>query len=77
MLNYTICNMADDDVFEKQCQAIEKKVHPLEKESILNDVDGSCIQTYHHNGNKIVIHNDYAVDAVYIESEISLEEFFN
>lgn len=77
MFDYTICNMYDKDIFEKQCAALENKLIPLEKEKMLTDVDSSQIQIYHFNGHKIKVKNDFEVDAVYIESEIELTKYFN
>lgn len=77
MLTYTICNQADEELFNKQCAALEKNIHPLEKENILDDVDGSKIQIYHHNGNEIKVINSLYTNDLTIESEIELKQFFN
>lgn len=77
MFEYWICNEADDEIFEKQCNAIEKKVTPLEKRRLLKDVDGSLIQIYAHQGKEILIYSDHFINEVYIKSEVKLEQFFN
>ena len=47
MFHYSICNIADESVFQKQCKALEKFVPQIRKEELLHDVDvllRSCIQ---------------------------------
>ena len=77
MFEYSICNMADDNIFKKQCAALEKAIHPLEKEKLLTDVDGSNIQRYSYNDKKIVVYNSYVENEVFIKSDIQLEQFFD
>lgn len=77
MFEYWICNEADDAIFEKQCNAIEKNVTPLEKGRLLKDVDGSLIQIYAYQGKEILIYSDHFINEVYIKSEVQLEQFFN
>ncbi|MCL2157805.1 MAG: hypothetical protein FWH48_00185 [Oscillospiraceae bacterium] len=68
--------MADEEVFYKQCAAIEKHIKGLEKEELLEDVDGSVFQIYLLNGKKIKVSNSMSVDSVYVESEMDIEPFF-
>ena len=44
MFHYSICNIADESVFQKQCKALEKFVPQIRKEELLHDVDGSLTQ---------------------------------
>lgn len=76
MFEYWICNMVDDEIFKKQCVAIEKNIAPLQKERLLEDVDGSLIQRYIYQGKHISVYSDYALNEVYIKSEIDLKPFF-
>lgn len=76
MFHYTICNMPDEEIFNKQCLALEKKVPSLIKKDLLEDVDGSLTQIYEKGGRKIIVHNSEYVGALYIDSEIELEQFF-
>lgn len=76
MFEYYICNTADDDIFRKQCSAIENKLKPLLKERLLEDVDGTLIQMYSYEGHKIKVCSDHALDEVYVKSEIELRQFF-
>lgn len=76
--SYTICNCADEDIFHKQCEALEKYVPGIQKDGkLLEDVDGSLIQIYNKDGNKIRVLSDTEVDAVFVKSEIELTQFFN
>lgn len=76
MFEYMICNVADDEIFEKQCLAIEKTIYPLKKEKLLDDVDGTLIQRYSHQGKEIKVCSDHFSDEVYIKSEENLEPYF-
>ncbi len=76
MYSYTICNQPDSKLFEKQCLALEKHVPDLIKGDLLEDVDGSQIQVYAKDEAKILVYNSEYVGALYIESEIELEQFF-
>ncbi len=77
MYRYNICSEADDVIFRKQCRAIEKHIPSISKEKLLEDIDGSTTQIYTLNGNKITVHNSNYIGAVFIESEIALEKYFN
>lgn len=77
MFRYNICTQADNKIFEKQCKAIEKHIPNIQKEVLLVDVDGSQTQSYKVNGKTLSVHNSYYVDAVYIESQIDIEKYFN
>lgn len=77
MFNYTISREADNKAFLKACSIIENGLKPLRKENILIDVDGSLIQVYYVDNQKIKVLNDYEVDAVYVQSEKELSNLFN
>lgn len=78
MFEYSICSQADEDVFKRQCSALEKKFSKsLVKDNFLTDVDGSKIQTYTLNGKKVKVVMSNYENEVYISSEIDLKEYFN
>lgn len=66
---------ADQDKFFEVCAEVESKVPNLVKDRLLQDVDGSNIQSYNCKGKAITIFDDYEVDAIYLESEIDLTEY--
>lgn len=76
MFSYNICTEADQDVFNKQCRALEKCIPSIMKADLLEDIDGSQTQIYFFKGKKISVHNSIYIDAVYVDSEIELENFF-
>ena len=76
MFHYSICTVPDEEIFIKQCKALEKNIDGLKKEKLLIDVDDSKIQIYYYNGKEIKVVNDYYVGALYVDSEIELEQFF-
>ncbi|GLC88693.1 hypothetical protein [Lysinibacillus piscis] len=77
MFEYNICNQPDEEIFVKQCSALEKHLPELRKKDLLTDVDNSKIQSYNLKGSIIKVYNDYVIGAVYIKSEIDIEPFFN
>lgn len=72
MYSYNIAKNADKKAFNHACNLIESKTKGIEKEKLLEDVDGTQIQIYNAPGGKIKVFNDYEVDAVYIDSEVDL-----
>jgi hypothetical protein len=76
MYSYSICNMPTEDIFYKQCKAIESKVPITKKRDLLTDVDGSLIQKYSVDGGEIRVDNDRQVGCVYVTSDIELTQFF-
>ncbi|MCD5415472.1 MAG: hypothetical protein LR001_10885 [Clostridiales bacterium] len=77
MYDYTICRHADEEIFVKQCIAMEKNISGIVKDKLLIDVDESKIQIYTLKGKEIIIHNSYYIDAVYVKSEIDLAPYFS
>ena len=71
-----ICNQFDAEIFKKQCQAIERRFPNIKKENLVEDVDGSLYQLYHHKNGDIYISNDYLGNYVYIESDFDLLPYF-
>lgn len=72
--SYNISANANEKDFLTCCKLIEKGLPNITKEELLIDVDGSLIQIYHYFGKEIAVHDDYYVDAVYVDSNINLEE---
>lgn len=76
MFDYNICTQADDEIFDKQCLALEKHIPGIIKQDLSVDVDDSKVQHYELGSSVITVHNDQYVGAVYIKSEIELEQYF-
>ena len=74
--SYNICDQFAPDLFEKQCNALEKNIPGLKKKDLLEDVDGSTIQVYSLNGYDMNVINDYEVGALYIDSDFDIEPYF-
>ena len=72
MFDYTICSENNIEEFKKVCLRIEKTFPEVEKLLLLEDVDGSSVQTYVKDGKDIDVHNDYEIGAVFIRSEIDI-----
>lgn len=73
MYSYNIAKKANKEIFDNTCSLIESNISGIDKERLIEDVDGTQIQIYNVNGKKIKVFNDYEVDAVYIESELDIE----
>lgn len=76
MYDYNICNQADAKLFERQCHALESHIPDLRASTLLEDVDGTLIQTYHHRNGVIKVKNDMQVDALYVISDFDLLPYF-
>lgn len=76
MFSYSICDVPDEEIFFKQCKALEKNIKGLKKEKLLIDVDETKIQIYYYNDKEIKVINSYYENELYVESEIDLEPFF-
>lgn len=76
MYSYNVAKSVDKEAFNKACADIESQFRDIEKEKLLVDVDGTQIQIYSKGSSRIKVYNDYEVDAVYVDSEISLSSIF-
>ena len=76
IFEYNICNQADEEIFYKQCAAIEKHIPGLEKYAFLEDVDGTLCQKYTSSAGEIIVKSDMQIDAVYVTADYDLEKFF-
>lgn len=76
MYQYTICSAPDEDIFRRQCKALEKQVAGIAKVKELTDVDGSRICFYERYGAQITVKNDFYIGGVFVDSEIELTQFF-
>lgn len=76
MYHYSICTIADEVIFQKQCRALETHLPHLVKGELLEDVDGSLMQRYCLDGKTITVHNSNYIDAIYVDSEVELEPYF-
>lgn len=76
MNSYVICNQYDEEIFEKQCKALELKITGIVKKELLHDVDDSKTQIYKLGQSVIYVHNSRYLDEVYVESDVDLLRFF-
>ena len=72
--SYNINPDTNEKLFVDTCMAIEKGLQGIDKEGLLMDVDGSLIQIYYYKGKKIAVYNDYYVGALYIDSNVKLDD---
>lgn len=75
MHEYTICTVADEEIYKIQCKAIEKRFN-IKPEKVLEDVDGTSISVYRYDDKEILVINDEYTGIVQVKSEIELKQFF-
>lgn len=73
---YGIYDNPDEELFKKQCAALEKNIPNLRRAQLLEDADGSSYQHYKHPLGEVVVSNDYAFGDLYVESDFDLEPYF-
>lgn len=73
---YIIANYADDILFKKQCEAIEKVFPDIQIGDNFSDVDGSLVQEYCTKYGNIKIKNDRYTDVLRVTSSFDLLPFF-
>ena len=76
MYDYTIFPDNSPKEFKKACKMIQKALPNATPHDLLIDVDGSTIQTFEYEGQEISVYDDYDVGAVYVISEIDLDNIF-
>ena len=74
--DYTICTVAEEEIYTSPCRALEKHIPGLVKDELLHDVDDSKVQIYYLNGQRLSVHNSYYIDAVFIKSEFDIDPYF-
>lgn len=74
--SYSLCPEISNEVFIAVCQKIEQRWPELRKERLLIDVDGTMLQIYYQGQKEAVVYNDVEVGAVYIESDIDMDNLF-
>jgi hypothetical protein len=74
MFKYRIHKEADNVKFKETCEKLIRGVDNLTPEEPLIDVDGTIIQKFTCWEGNITIFNDYEIDAVYIDSDINLDD---
>lgn len=73
---YMICNTSDEEIYKKQCAAIEKHIPGIIKQEELIDVDGSRIQCYSYGHEEIIVINSIYVDALLVRSTEDIKPYF-
>ena len=74
--HYTICTQPDEELFCKQCIAIEKRFPNIPRDDWLEDVDGSSYKTYYHPKGMIRVCNDCNSGCLYVDSDFDLIPYF-
>lgn len=72
--DYTVLPDADQKMFEKLCDQLEKGIPGVRLDRKLYDVDDSGIAVYKVDDKELVVHNDYDVGALYVLSDVPIEK---
>ena len=75
MFEYDICTVYDEDVFNRQCAALETRIPELLKGELLTDVDGTQIQEYTLGNDEVLVLNDVLLGVI-VRSGIDLTPRF-
>lgn len=73
---YDICNIADEEVWQKQCNALLKYIPGLKKGTLKVDVDGSKIQEFFLDNKRLTVNKSEYLGDVHINSEFDIEPYF-
>ena len=74
MYKYTSYKEADNEKFKEACKKLLHGMDNLIANEPIIDVDGTIIQKYTSPNGNIMVSNDYEIDAVYIDSEVNLDD---
>ena len=74
MYKYTFYKEADNEKFKEACKKLLHGMDNLIANEPIIDVDGTIIQKYTSPNSNIMVSNDYEIDAVYIDSEVNLDD---
>ncbi len=75
MFHYTISKEWNADLFFEVCSIIESHFKGIVKgEPFYDFLDGDIRQEYFINEKKILVNNDSQIDALYVDSEIDLND---
>lgn len=73
MYEYTIKKSADRKVFNDFCSLLLSNIKDIETGELIDDFDRAQIQSFKTPNGSIKVYNDYEVDAVYVDSEIKID----
>lgn len=77
IFDYTISPKNDIKIFKDTCDKLEESFAGILRKKLLVDVDGTTIQEFLLKQKSIVVYDDYDVGAVYVKSQVDLNELFN
>lgn len=74
LFDYNIYPDNSAEKFKATCEKIESTILGLKKKDLLIDVDGTTIQVYEKDKKKIIVFDDYDIGAVFVKSDIALDD---
>ena len=74
MFDYTISKDNSPKVFKDACKKISSMHPEYFMFPLVVDVDGSTLQIFQNNENEIKVYDDYDVGAVYVISDVDLND---
>lgn len=76
MFDYTVSKDNSPAIFADACNRIRESFPDYIPNPLLVDVDGSTIQVFYKNGASIKVYDDYDIGAVFVISDIDLNNLF-
>ncbi len=73
---YLICNVPDEEIWKKQCNALLKYIPGLKKGKLYIDVDYSKIQEFFLGDKLLTVNKSEYLGDVHINSEFDIEPYF-
>ena len=73
---YPIKPYNDAKAFADTCELIQRKFPKAVHEGLITDVDGTDLDSFKMGAYSITVLNDIEVGAVYVESNMHLDELF-
>lgn len=75
--SYTVCTCADEKLFFRQCESIERHVPGVRLRDHWHDVDSTRVRIYQHPLGEIEVRNDRYADVLTVKSDFNLLPFFD
>ena len=72
---FMTCDQWDEDIFKRQCVALENGIPGLVKGKLLQDV-GTDYQAYRLGDADVLVENNEEVGGVFVRSDVDLKVYF-
>ena len=77
MIQYIICNRANEEIFNKQHRALMGHIPGIHVTEKLEDVDGSIFIKYRFNRGTIKLDMSMQTNDIIVTSDVPISEYFD